>query len=121
MPLQDQLSALALEVKIELALITYFNESIPDPGENRDGRRRYREIDTRLKRLLWINRELLKEYGGLKGAWNWLLDGGLPTGKELYSKMIDEADDMIMAMEEGREVDILQEVMRYSGMEAGGS
>ena len=26
---------------------------------------------------------------------------------------------MIMAMEEGREVDILQEVMRYSGMEAG--
>ena len=26
---------------------------------------------------------------------------------------------MIMAMEEGREVDILQEIMRYSGMEAG--
>ena len=44
---------------------------------------------------------------------------GLPTGKELYSKMVDEADDMIMAMEEGREVDMLQEVMRYSGMEAG--
>ena len=61
----------------------------------------------------------LKEYGGLKGAWNWLLGRGLPTGKELYSKMVDEADDMIMAMEEGREVDILQEVMRYSGMEAG--
>ena len=50
---------------------------------------------------------------------NWLLGRGLPTGKELYSKMVDEADDMIMAMEEGREVDILQEVMRYSGMEAG--
>ena len=33
MPLRDQLAALALEVKIELALITYFNESIPDPGE----------------------------------------------------------------------------------------
>ena len=44
---------------------------------------------------------------------------GLPTGMKLYSKMVDEADDMIMAMEEGREVDILQEVMRYSGMEAG--
>ena len=42
MPLRDQLAALALEVKIELALITYFNESIPDPGENWDGRRRYR-------------------------------------------------------------------------------
>ena len=40
---------------------------------------------------------------------------GLPTGKELYSKMVDEADDMIMAMEEGREVDILQEVVRYFG------
>ena len=38
MPLRDQLAALALEVKIELALITYFNESIPDPGENWDGR-----------------------------------------------------------------------------------
>ena len=43
----------------------------------------------------------------MKGAWNWLLGRGLPTGKELYSKMVDEADDMIMAMEEGREVDIL--------------
>ena len=61
----------------------------------------------------------LKEYGGLKGAWNWLLGRGLPAGKELYSKMVDEADDMIMAMEEGREVDILQEVMKYSGLEAG--
>ena len=30
--------------------------------------------------------------------------------------MVDEADDMIMAMEEGREVDILQEVMKYSGL-----
>ena len=55
----------------------------------------------------------------LKGAWNWLLGRGLPTGKELYAKMVDEADDMIMAMEEGREVDILQEVMRHSGLEAG--
>ena len=53
------------------------------------------------------------------GQRNWLLGRGLPTGKELYSKMVDEADDMIMAMEEGREVDILQEVMKYSGLEAG--
>ena len=98
---------------------TYFNESIPDAGENWDGRRKYREIDTRLKRLRWVNRELRKEYGGFKGAWNWLMGRGLPTGKELYSKMVDEADDMIMAMEEGREVDILQEVMKYSGLEAG--
>ena len=106
-------------VKIELALIRYFNESLPDPEENWDRRRKYREIDTPLKRLRWVNRELRKEYGGLKGAWNWLLGRGLPTGKELYAKMVDEADDMIMAMEEGREVDILQEVMKYSGMEAG--
>ena len=105
---------------------TYFNESIPDLGENWDGRRKYREIDTRLKRLRWVNRELRKEYGkGLKGelkkeyGTGWLLGRGLPTGKELYSKMVDEADDMIMAMEEGREVDILQEVMKYSGLEAG--
>ena len=34
-------------------------------------------------------------------------------------KADSEADDMIMAMEEGREVDILEEVMRYSGLEAG--
>ena len=46
------------------------------------------------------------------------LAGVCPPGKELYSKMVDEADDMIMAMEEGREVDILQEVMKYSGLEA---
>ena len=119
MPLLEQLAAPALEVKIELALITYFNESIPDPGENWDGQRKYREIDALLKRLRWVNRELKKEYGGIKGAWNWLMGRGLPTGKEIYTKMVDEADDMIMAMGEEREVYILQEVMRYSGMETG--
>ena len=56
---------------------TYFNESIPDLGENRDGRRKYREIDTRLKRLRWVNRELRKEYGGSEGSMrNWLLEPG---------------------------------------------
>ena len=115
MPFPDQLAAPALEVKIELALITYFNESIPDPGENWDSRRRYREIDIRLKRLGWVRRELRKEYGGLKSAWNWLR--GLPIGKELYERMVAEAEDMIMSMGEEREVDILQEVMKYSGLE----
>ena len=33
--------------------------------------------------------------------------------------MVDEADDMIMSMEEGGEVDILQEVMKYFGLESG--
>ena len=56
---------------------------------------------------------------GVKGAWHWLMGRGLPTGKELYAKMIAEADDMMMAMEEGREVDNLQEVMMYSGLETG--
>ena len=91
----------------------------PTLGRTGDGQRKYREIDALLKRLRWVNRELKKEYGGIKGAWNWLMGRGLPTGKELYTKMVDEADDMITAMGEEREVDILQEVMRYSGMETG--
>ena len=33
--------------------------------------------------------------------------------------MFEKADALIMAMGEGREVDILEEVMRYSGLGAG--
>ena len=60
-----------------------------------------------------------QEREGLEGGLELASRQGSAPGKELYSKMVDEADDMIMAMEEGREVDILQEVMKYSGMEAG--
>ena len=113
---RDQVAALGLEMRIELALITCFNESLPDPGENWDGRRRYREMELRLNRLQWVEREQAKEYTGVKGAWNWLWGRGRPTGKELFEKMLRDSGDMIMAMADGREVDILQEVIRYSGM-----
>ena len=42
-----------------------------------------------------------------------------PRGRSSTPRWSMRPDDMIMAMEEGREVDILQEVMKYSGMEAG--
>ena len=117
--LRDQVTGLGLEMRIELALITCFNESLPGPGENWDRRRRYREMELRLNRLQWVEREQAKEYTGVKGAWNWLWGRGRPTGKELFEKMLRDSGAMPMAMRDGREVDILQEVICRSGMSLG--
>ena len=49
-----------------------------------------------------------------------LTDGpGVPAGKEFHGKMVEGADDMMVAMEEDRKVDMHQKVLKYSGLEAG--
>ena len=47
----ETVTALGLVTQIELALITYFRESLPEPGQNWDSRKRAREIERRLARL----------------------------------------------------------------------
>ena len=68
---QGQLAMMGLVAKIELALI-FMGETLPDPGMDWDGDRRLREINRRVSRLLWVKQEQDREFGGVRGVFNWL-------------------------------------------------
>ena len=110
----ETVTALGLVTQIELALITYFRESLPEPGQNWDSRKRAREIERRLARLRWVEQQ---QNDGLKGVWNRVRGRGKPSGKELYRKMIENADAMILGMEEpDRDDDVVAEALRFTGV-----
>ena len=118
MSYQEHFAALGMVTQVELALIAYFRESVPEPGVEWDGERRSREIERRLARLRWVEREQEREYGGLKGVWNWLVGRNRISGKELYQRMLNEADGMLDIMANGsRGEDVMREVMRYGGVD----
>ena len=77
-------TALGLVTQIELALITYFRESLPEPGQNWDAQKWAKEIERRLARLRWVEQQQNDEDSGLKGVWNRVRGRGKPSGKELY-------------------------------------
>ncbi len=114
MPYREYLAALGMVTQVELALISFFRESVPEPGVEWDGERRAREIERRLARLRWVEREQEREFGGLKGVWNRLAGRGKVSGKDLYQRMLNEADGM------SRGPQGLEEVMRSSGVDGGG-
>ena len=101
MKYQERVAALGLVTQIELALISVFHELAPEPGVAWDGERRAREIERRLSRLRWVEREQEREYGGLKGVWNRLVGRHKVSGKELYQRMLREADGMLEPMQMG--------------------
>ena len=104
----ETVTSLGLVTQIELALITYFRESLPEPGQNWDSQKRAREIERRLARLRWVEQEQEREDSGLKGVWNRVRGRGRPSGKELYERMVKNADTMIMGMQElDRDDDVL--------------
>ena len=114
MSYQEHVAALGLVTQVELALISFFQESVPEPGVEWDSERRAREIERRLARLRWVERE----FGGLKGVLNRLAGRGKVSGKELYQRMLNEADGMLEVMSEGaRELEAMEEMMRYSGVD----
>ena len=92
---QGQVAMLGLVAKIELALISFFDDTLPDPGMEWDGDRRLREINRRIARLLWVEQE--REFGGIRGVFNWLVGRRRLGGKELVDRMLAEAD-LIMAV-----------------------
>ena len=116
MKYQEHVAALGLVTQIELALIALFRESVPESGMVWDGVRRDREIQKRLARLRWVEREREREYGGFKGFLNRVMGRERVSGKELYQRMLEEADAMLSAMSQADRGDrVMHEVMRYTG------
>ena len=116
MTYEEQVAALGLVSQIELALISYFKESVPEPGQSWDPHRRAREIERRLARLRWVEGEQQKERRGVRGMWNWLTGKAPLTGKMLYDSMIEHADGMLAAMSEQRfEENIVDQAMQFVG------
>ena len=95
---QESVAAIGLVAQIELVLICFFRESVPEPGVLWDADRRSREMSKRLARLRWVEREQEREFTGFRGVLNWLAGRTRLTGKDLYQKMVVEADDMMEAI-----------------------
>ena len=96
---QGQLAMMGLVAKIELALI-FMGETLPDPGVDWDGDRRLREINRRVSRLLWVKQEQDREFGGVRGVFNWLSGRTRLSSKELVKQMLEEANDIMEVMPE---------------------
>ena len=118
MDYQETVAALGLVTRIELALIMFFRESVPEPGMEWDGERWAREADKRLARLRWVTREQQREFSGLRGVWNRLRGKGPVSGRDLYERMVSEADLIVSAMSMSEEqTDAVAHLMRQSGLE----
>ena len=116
MSYEEQVAALGLVSQVELALISYFKGSVPEPGQSWDPHRRAREIERRLARLRWVEGEQQKERRGVCGLWNWLTGKPPLTGKMLYERMIQHADGMLAAMSNERfQENIVDQAMQFVG------
>ena len=116
---KEMVAALSWVAEIELALISFYEDSVPDPDVPWDLERRTREINVRLERLRWAREEKEKEYGGVKGMMKWLVGDRMPSGKELYQKMVNEADRLLESVEIGNTgVSVVETVLKRQEMVA---
>ena len=115
---QEYVVALGIVTQIELALISWFGESVPDPNENWDASRCWRETERRLARLRWVSDEQAKEYSGMKGILNRIIGRRRLNGKEMYERLVADADWLVEAMREGKQdADVINQVMGYVGLD----
>ena len=96
---KEMVAALSWVAEIELALISFYEDSVPDPDASWDLERRTREINARLERLRWAREE---------------------QEKELYQKMVDEADRLLESVDIGNTgVSVVETVLKRREMVAG--
>ena len=84
---------------------------------NWDVEKRSREIERRLARLRWVEEKQREEYGGWKGVWRAVVGRKKVSGKELFQKMLDEADGMMTAMSGvGQSEEVMDKIMQLGGV-----
>ena len=86
-------------IRLELALIMGFYDSVPEPGMNWDLSRRAREIEKRMARLRWVERERNQEYSGVLGLLKKVVIGDRRwvSGKDLFERIVRESEAMVEA------------------------
>ena len=86
-------------IRLELALIMGFYDSVPEPGMNWDLARRAREIEKRMARLRWVERERNQEYSGVLGLLKKVVIGDRRwvSGKDLFERIVRESEAMVEA------------------------
>ncbi len=95
---REKVDAQLLMVQIEMALI-YVRESFPEPGQNWDTERRDRMRERSLTLFRLLEQKQKGHYCGLKGAWNRVLGRRKPTGEEVYRRLVEQSDAMMLGME----------------------
>ena len=90
-----------------------------DPRPDLGGQVR-REVERRIARLRWVADEESKKFSGIKGILNRMMGRRRLSGKEMYEKMVAEADWMVAAIRSGRsDADVISEVASYVGLGSG--
>lgn len=91
---QGQVAMLGLVAEIEYSLIVD-GDTLPESGMDWDGDRRMRERNRRIGRMIWAAREQEREYGGIRGVYNWLMGRKKMRPKELVRRMKEDADSVM--------------------------
>ena len=117
MTVEEQVAAVGFLTRVEFGFDHGVQRYGAGPGGQLDIEQRATEIDRRLARLRWVEEKQKEEYGGWKGVWRAVVGRKRVSGKELFQKMLDEADDMMMAMSGvGQSEEVMDEMMRLAGV-----
>ena len=96
---REKLDIQLVMVQIEMALIIHFRESLPEPGQNWDADRRAKANEDRLTLFRLLEQKQKRNYSGLKGAWNRLMGRRKPTVEEVWRRLIERSEAMMLGME----------------------
>ena len=96
---REKLDIQLVMVQIEMVLIIDFRESLPEPGQNWDADRRDKENKGRLTLFRLLEQKQKRNYSGLKGAWNRLMGRRKPTVEEVWRRLIERSEAMMLGME----------------------
>ena len=96
---REKLDIQLVMVQIEMALITDFREYLPEPGQNWDADRRAKANEDKLTLFRLLEQKQKRNYSGLKGAWNRLMGRRKPTVEEVWRRLIERSEAMMLGME----------------------
>lgn len=115
----ERISRQLLVVQIELTLILYFEESVPEPGLGWTALKRNEESEKRLRRQRHLSAELERYNKGFVGLVRRVIGRRSQTPRELMAEMMEEADRLHSVGEKEAETsrDLLERVLQPTGLD----